>query len=199
MPHPNEKIKTSRYYTHQKYLKEELEKLPENSRILELGVGDGSSSLMSEYCLSNSSCRVQAFETMSGWAQATKDKYCLSSNYSLTVLSSWDLFESHLNTLHEFNVEDVIYDLVFVDQSPWAARINSIKLLSSRAKVFILHDYDYYNKNEWHKTQGLTVKSKNIYINDDSTFLGLTFGKDFTLEDNYSTLPPTLVMRNNAF
>lgn len=195
MPHPdhNKNKKTSRYHTHQKYLKEELNKLPQNAHVLELGVGDGSSPIMSEYCLNNPSCRVQAFETSSDWAHKTKDKYCLSSNYSLAVLSSWDLLESHLN------VEDVIYDLVFVDQSPWAARINSIKLLSSRTKVFILHDYDYYNKNEWHKSQGLKVRSKNIYINDDSTFLGLTFGKDFTLEDNHSIRPPTLVMRNNEF
>jgi hypothetical protein len=183
----------SSFYTHQKYLKEELEKLPENSRILELGVGDGSSSLMSEYCLSNSSCRVQAFETISGWAQNTKDKYCLSSNYTLTPLPSWDLLESHLSA------EDVTYDLVFVDQTPWDARINSIKLLSSRTKVFILHDYDWFNKDFWHDAQGLTVKSKNIYINDDSTFLGSTFREDFVLEDNYSVLPPTLVMRNNKF
>ena len=183
----------SQYYTHQEYLKEELNKLPQNAHVLELGVGDGSSSIMSDFCLNNPSCKVQAFEGSSKWLRETEEKYCLSSNYSLTFLSSWDLLESHLD------IQNKIYDLVFVDQSPWEARINSIKLLSSCTKVFILHDYDWFNKEFWHKDQGLTVQSKNIYVNDNSTYLGLTFGEKFTLEDNSTRRPPTLVMRNNEF
>jgi hypothetical protein len=182
----------SEYYTHQKYLKEELNKLPQNAHVLELGVGGGSSSLMSDFCLKNLSCKVQGFETSNQWLKETEKKYGLSSNYTFTYLSSWDLLESHLD------IKNNIYDLVFVDQSPWKARIDSIKLLSSCTKVFILHDYDTFNTEKWHKSEGLTVQSKNIRVNDDSTYLGLTFGEKFILEDNFEILPPTLVMRNKA-
>jgi hypothetical protein len=84
------------------------------------------------------------------------------------------------------------YDLVFVDQSPWWARIDSINLLKDKTKIFILHDYDYFNKsdNEWVKES-----PNDIYVNDETSWLGQTYSKEFLLENNYEILPPTLIMR----
>ena len=49
------------------------------------------------------------------------------------------------------------YDLVFVDQAPWSARIDTIDFLTDKnTSVFILHDYDQYNINEYEdKTVGV--------------------------------------------
>lgn len=172
------------YHTHQPYTKSELEKLCKKSKVLELGLGFGSSPLMYEFCKNNPNSTVQAFETDADWFNQINNQFGGLTNYTLTLISSWNEIDSHLKSKN--------YDLVFVDQAPWEARIETIDLLKTKTKVFILHDYDYFNKSEH-----LWVKNpcNNIYINDETSWLGQSYSDEFIMEDNYETLPPTLIMR----
>jgi hypothetical protein len=170
------------YYTHQKYLKRELDSLKKTAKVLELGVGDGSSPLMYEFCQKNPRAKVFAFENDEGWLNNMKSKYELK-NYSFSYLSEWNQLEDM--------IESSAFDLVFVDQSPWEARTYSIDLLKGRVKTFIVHDYDYFNHSVGLSPSG----SEQSYISDENSFWGKTYSQEFILEDNYELLPPTLIMR----
>jgi hypothetical protein len=172
------------YCTHQKYTSEELDNLKSNSVVLELGVGNGSSPLMYEFCKNNPDSTVVSFETDAVWFDQIFAKYGDLPNYIFNLIEDWSDLVNHIS-------EDK-YDLVFVDQSPWWARIESIDLLKDKSDLFILHDYDFFNKpeNEWVKN-----KPTDIYVNDETSWLGQTYSDGFVLEDNYKILPPTLIMR----
>lgn len=98
------------YCTHQKYTKKELDNLKPNSYVLELGVGNGSSPLMYEFCKDNPNSIVQSFETDADWFDQMFDKYGNLPNYIFNLIDDWN---SLLNYL-----EKDYFDLVFVDQSP---------------------------------------------------------------------------------
>lgn len=172
------------YCTHQKYTNNELSQLGDNSFVLELGVGNGSSPLMYEFCNKNPNVTVISFETDESWFDQMFDKYGDLPNYVFNLIGDWKDLKNYIDKEN--------YDLVFVDQSPWWARIDSINLLKDKTKIFILHDYDYFNKsdNEWVKTF-----PNDIYINDETSWLGQTYSSEFLMEDKYEILPPTLIMR----
>ena len=172
------------YITHQKYLSKELENIKDGSLILELGIGIGSSPLMHEYCKKNSNSIVHSFETNIVWFDKMYDIYGDLPNYVFNSIHGWE-------DLGDFITEEE-YDLVFVDQSPWMARIESIDLLKDKCNLFILHDYDFYNKSENHWVK---EECDDIYVNDHTSWLGQKYGKEFIMEDNYEILPPTLIMR----
>lgn len=172
------------YCTHQEYTKKELQNLPPNSYVLELGVGNGSSPLMYEFCKNNPQATVISFETDVAWFDQMFEKYGDLPNYIFNLISDWGDLKNH--------IDEKSYDLVFVDQSPWEARIESIDLLKNQTKIFILHDYDYYNHSH---TGYSTQECNNIYVNDETSWLGKTYSDEFTMEDNYEILPPTLIMR----
>lgn len=138
---------------------------------------------MYEYCLSHPEAKVISFETNRKWFEKMKKVWGNLQNYEMRFISHWD----------ELKKLNGVYDLVFVDQSPWQARIDSIDLLKDKSKTFILHDYDFFNKfqNPW-----VLEPCKNIYVNDETSWLGGRYMNDFVMEDNYEILPPTLIMRN---
>lgn len=174
------------YYTHQSYLKKELDNLVSGSIVLELGIGEGSSSLMYEFCKNNPHITVHSFETNLEWFDQMFEKYGNLPNYIFNLIDNWDNFEKYLDSnTHQYN-------LIFVDQTPWEARINSIDKLKDITETFILHDYDFFNKNEnsWVKDA-----CNDIYINNETSWLGQKYSEEFFMEDNYDILPPTLIMR----
>ena len=171
------------FITHQKYTSRELCKLPNSAVILELGVGNGSSPLMYDFCKNNPDSKVLAFETNSPWFNQMFEKYGDLPNYVFNLIEDWNNLGDYLT--------DEQYQLVFVDQSPWEARINSIDLLKDKVNTFILHDYDFYNKSE---NSWVAEPCNDIFINDETSWIGKKYSQEFDLEDNYEVLPPTLVM-----
>ena len=165
----------SKFYTHRPFLKEQLDKLKDNTVVLELGVGDGSSLLMKEYCESNGKHKVLAFETNRDWYNKMKGKYSVD-NYIFNLLGDW-------GEISEYLLYDS-YDLVFVDQAPWEARIDCINLLKDKTSTFIVHDYDYYNE----------LNGMGKYNCDNDSWWGQTYSSEFTLTGHCKKLPPTLVM-----
>ena len=167
------------FYTHRPFLINELEKLKNKStvKILEFGVGDGSSEIIHEYASNNKNFYIEAYETDISWLNEMKRKYQLE-NYNFTYIESWDwLFENH--------TFDENYDLVFIDQAPWEARIQTLNLISPKSKVSILHDYDFYNHSI----------TNDIYATGEGTFFS-KYNENYLIESNHDQLPPTAIFRN---
>lgn len=170
------------YYTHQQYLKQELDNLSiytdKQINILELGVGEGSSSLMYEFCKEFANANVLAFENNREWSSSMKDKYSLP-NYSINYILDWnDTYYQNIITNN-----DNRYDLVFIDQNPWEARIEAIDKLYNRFCIAILHDYDYYNS------------SNCRYCYDEKSFF-VKYLSNYSLIGYNQLLPPTLVFKH---
>ena len=165
----------SDYFTHQKYLSKELSSLNNNSIVLELGIGEGSSPLMYDFCKNNPDSRVYAFDSDQIWLDRIKPKYSLN-NYIIEYIDDWSNINKYVN------YEKI--DLAFIDQAPWEARIITINLLKNNTNTFIVHDYDYYN-----------IGYPSLRVNNEESWWGQNYSKEFTFEDNYEILPPTLTMR----
>lgn len=164
------------FYTHRPYLIEELEKLKDkpNVKIIEFGVGEGSSLIFNEYAKKYSNLQIEAYETDKEWMDSMEIKYKLE-NYNFHFINDWN------SLLVPENFQDQ-YDLVFIDQAPWEARIASLNLIKEKSQVIILHDYDYYNH---------TI-TNHIYDVGENTFFE-KYNDTFNLINHHQTLPPTLV------
>lgn len=169
------------YYTHRKYLKKELSLLDSKNKlkILEFGVGEGSSSIFNEFALNNKNIKIEAFETDKAWLDETKEKYELD-NYKFTHIDNWNDF------LIEKNFQEN-YDLIFVDQSPWEARVKTLDILINKSSVTILHDYDYFNKGF----------IEDIFNVGEKSFFGKYLSKEINTKPFCEELPPTLIFTKN--
>ena len=170
------------YYTHRPYLQKELDLLipkidNKKINILELGVGDGSSELFHKFAQLSNNISIIGIETDIQWANQIKTKYSLN-NYEIKWIKTWDI------DIYK-NINNKFYDLVFIDQSPWEARIEALDYLSdtNAFTTAILHDYDYYNS---------TINKYDIGSNSFfSKYLD-----QYELYAYYQELPPTLIFKN---
>lgn len=172
---------TNPYYTHRKHLKKELNSLNKKNKIkiLEFGVGDGSSLIFNEFAKNNKNVKIEAFETDKDWLKKTKEKYELS-NYKFFYVENW----SDFLTEHKFTES---YDLVFIDQSPWEARIKTLDILINKSSITILHDYDYFNKGF----------IDEIFDAGKKSFFGRYISENIKTKPFFKELPPTLVFLNS--
>lgn len=166
------------YYTHQKYLAEELNKLDYSKPVivLEFGTGDGSASILHSFAKRYPNLKIESYESNFNWLQSTFHKYG-TDNYHFHYVDSWDEFLEKT----EFNE---VYDLVFVDHDPFELRIKTIDILKDKTKIFVLHDYDFYNK-------GIMA---DHYCITEGSFFGDRYSNEFILQGN-NEYPGTLVMR----
>lgn len=168
------------YYTHQQYLQQELNNLSKYTNqqinILELGVGEGSSSLLYEFCKQFANANVLAFENNQEWSSFIKNKYSLP-NYSINYIIDWN------DVNYQSTITNNRYDLVFIDQSPWMARIAALDQLYNNFDIAILHDYDYYNP------------SHCKYCYDKNSFFS-KYLSDYHIIGYSDILPPTLVFKH---
>jgi hypothetical protein len=169
----------NKFYTHREFLENELNKIDVNKKsiCIEFGTGDGSALIFRKYLEFNKNLNVISYENNKVWFDITSKKY-QHIRYDFNFVENWDLFLLK-------NDFDNIYDIVFVDQAPFDARINCIQKIKNNAKVIILHDYNYYNLNY----------NKNILDVGFGSFFE-KYHENFTLETQTKNLPPTLIMRN---
>ena len=172
----------SDYYTHRPFLIKELEKIDFSKPVncLEFGTGDGSALVFNEFAKKHPNLFIKSYDNDKNWLYSTKEKYGLL-NYEFNYVDNWS------DLLKDSNFEKSIYDIVFVDQAPWEARIGTIELLKNKAKIIILHDYDFFN----------TGKCQNVYSVGEESFFRKLFDIKYHLYGNYDTLPPTLVIKND--
>jgi len=169
------------YYTHQKRLTEELNRLDYTNPVfvLEFGTGDGSASVLQSFAQQYSNLRIESYDSDLVWATSMSEKYP-ADNYYFHHVDSWHKIKRKFNG---------IYDLVFVDAGPlFESRIMIIDIIKANAKVIVLHDYDFYNK-------GIM---EDHYSVEAGSFFGDNYSDDFILEKD-TEYPGTLIMRNKLW
>ncbi|HSW85896.1 MAG TPA: hypothetical protein VLG49_00190 [Rhabdochlamydiaceae bacterium] len=153
------------YSTHQPVLFEMA--MRTEGPIIEFGCGNGSTDLLHEICKKNGRLLISIDDDFE-WLQKFSQKY-RGDGYEEDN-SGWHKFffvpgknvNNHEDCgywIHFLDncqlLKETHFDLCFVDQSPWLARIETIKRFKHKSRYIILHDCDFYPV---HKVCGKTVK-----------------------------------------
>jgi hypothetical protein len=165
------------YITHQKYLKYYLERV--DGDVLELGVGHGSTQLIINNMKPGR--KIISIDNDKRWmndmVKIVKERDDIKHEYIYT-----DNWEGMLD-----EIKDMKFALVFVDQSPWDARIWSLDKFKDTADYIMIHDVDYFpNNNKFGSI------NKNGQYSFDDKFLTWAY---YVLETGG---PPTLVGSNTG-
>jgi len=139
------------YGTHQPVLYEIVNRT--KGPVVEFGCGNGSTDLLHEICKKQGRLLISIDDDLS-WLNKYRQKYlgdgCSPDN------SGWHLFfyvpgkkgNSHDHWLQFFKecslLNNLNFELCFVDQSPWLARYETIKKFRNKVKYIILHDCDFF-------------------------------------------------------
>ena len=124
------------YYTHQKFLDFYL-KITKGD-ILELGTGLGSAKIIDDN-IKDSKRRVISVDNNLKWINKVKQEYPETDYRKYIYTENW---EEILEKLKNHN-----WSVVFIDQAPWEARIQSYNALKDKAEYVIIHDVDYFPRN----------------------------------------------------
>lgn len=126
----------SEYFTHQPVLYAAVMK--SKGPILELGCGDGSTPLLHELC-EQQGRRLVTVENNREWWDRYRKQY-VTEWHRFIFADDWPavLTDDQL---------DIEWGVVFVDQSPWEARHQSIRIFGDHAEYVVLHDCDYFPEN----------------------------------------------------
>lgn len=125
--------------------------------IIEFGCGDGSTKLLHEICKRDHRLLISIDDNRE-WFDKCRNQF-IGDGYAEDN-SGWHQFyfvegkKDNLNPEHWIKflqnfepLQTVDFDICFVDQSPWLARHETIKLMKNRARYIVLHDCDYFPHN----------------------------------------------------
>jgi len=166
------------YYTHTPYLFKRCKELVKDTdvNILEIGMGVGSSSILSFFCKNNTNFNVDSIETDYDWYNTCIEKY-----YK-TVTNVEHYYHENYDSKYTQKEFKKKYDLVFVDQRSWEDRNKSILHFLKNTDSIIVHDYDY-NLRAWPDTHNKLVE----------TFANIDWDNNWS--DSSLTNPPTIVCK----
>lgn len=142
------------YYTHQPFVIEVLKRTSGN--VLECGCGEGSTYMFREQ-LKDTSRKLVSLESNLGWlnkyTHLENDTHKLyhvntSSNDTYEVGMDW------VNFIKNNNLNNP--EVVFLDSSPWESRHQCFRYFLHKAKIIIIHDFDYFPNNN---IIGKTIKT----------------------------------------
>lgn len=196
-----ESYKTHPYYTHQPYFIEVLKYTTGN--ILECGCGDGSTKMIKEK-IKNTDRKFTSLESNLDWLNKFKHLADLSHDLYHIDAGNDDNLETG-NKWVEFIKQNNLnnFEIVFLDSSPWLSRKCCFDYYLDKAKIIIIHDFDYFpNNNIIGKVSNREIKYHNgkyqekIFCNLDGIVKNY---KLFHPPDDYfagSTGPPTLICSN---
>ena len=193
--------KTHPFYTHQPFFIEIIKNT--TGDILECGCGDGSTKMIKEQ-IKNSNRKLISLESNLEWLN--KYKHLADSFHELYHINAGndDNIETG-NKWVEFIKENKLndFDIVFIDSSPWLSRKCCFDYYLNKAKIIIIHDFDYFPNNN---IIGNVINKEIKYFNNkyrekiDCNLDGIVKNyKLFYPPDDYfpsSTGPPTLVCSN---
>jgi hypothetical protein len=148
-------IYSNPYATHQHVLKAIVQKT--TGPIIEFGSGDGSTDVLHEMCKKNKRLLITLDDDLN-WLDRYRRKY-LGDGYNLENTgwhkiifvpgkkkggnpAHWVKFFESFKLLQTVN-----FDVCFIDQAPWLARFETVKLLKDKAHYIIVHDCDYFPAN----------------------------------------------------
>ena len=134
--------KNDDYSTHQPYLIEILKNTSGN--ILECGCGNGSTILLNNL-LKNSSRKLISLESNLEWLN--KYTYLTNDYHKLYHIEAGndDVVETGniwVDFIKKANLNN--FEVIFIDSSPWYSRISCFEYYLNKAKIIIIHDFDYY-------------------------------------------------------
>lgn len=134
------------YYTHQPFFTEVLKNT--NGDVLECGCGEGSTAMIRSQ-LKGTSRKLVSIESDKAWLDkyihlqnAEHDFYHVpaDNNNTMETGMAWVRFV-------ESTLADRQFDVVFIDSSPWLSRKCLFDYFKTRAKVVVIHDFDYFPNN----------------------------------------------------
>jgi hypothetical protein len=186
------------YYTHQPYLKEII--VNTSGNILECGCGDGSTLFIRD-CIKNTNRTLVSLESDIKWL--SKFVYLQNDNHKLFYVDANnvdcnDTGKRWYDYISE-NLKDYNFEVVFIDSSPWLSRKYSYEYFKNKAKIIIIHDFDYFpvnniigkvTKTNWYNNKRIDevdlsdeIKNYKLYYPPLEYFVG-------------ATGPPTLICSN---
>jgi hypothetical protein len=185
------------FYTHQPFFIEVLKNT--TGDILECGCGDGSTVMIKEQ-IKGTPRKLVSLESNLEWlnkythlADESHKLYHVNTSNDDTIEVGMDWVKFIKNN----NLTD--FEVVFLDSSPWESRHQSFRYFLDKAKIIIIHDFDYFpNRN----IIGKTVKVNNFGqkeiiecdLSDDVKHYKLFYPPLQYFAGN--TGPPTLVCSN---
>lgn len=175
------------FATHQPILLETLKITTGN--VLELGCGDGSTNLIKNN-ISNDR-KLVSIESNREWADKFDGVIFLDAGNEDTVETG----QKWVDCISSLDEE---FELAFIDQSPWAARIATFHYLKDKVKYLIIHDIDYFPRNS-RLGKLISTISSNGYTLYDMDFPEIKYHRVYYPPvENFCgpTGPPTLLCSN---
>jgi len=120
--------------------------------IIEFGCGHGSTDLLHEICEREGRTLI-TLEDDWNWLNKFASKYKDSPWHKFFYVPGKDKNNledpSHwVRFLNQFALlDDLVFDVCFIDQSPWLARYETVKRMKDRARYVLVHDVDYFPMN----------------------------------------------------
>ena len=130
------------YYTHQPFLIEVLKNTTGN--VLECGCGDGST-LTIKGQIKDTSRKLVSLESNLEWLN--KYTHLAGANHKLyhvdaTFEDTDEVGSKWVDFIQKNNLND--YEVVFLDSSPWLSRKHCFDYFKDKAKIIMIHDFDYF-------------------------------------------------------
>ena len=123
----------SAYHTHKPFLLHYAKKT--SGPILELGMGFGSTIMLHDLCCVTHR-KLISMDHDPEWVGKFMN---LKSNFhEISCVDDWDKAYDQINGK---------FSIIFVDNAPFEARSNAIRRFKNNAEFIILHDCDYFPKN----------------------------------------------------
>lgn len=107
--------------------------------ILELGTGNTSTSIVKKYINETPSRKLVSVDNDEDWLNKMLIDHPPSANHNYILVHDWDYVLNELSTRK--------WGVVFIDQKPWEARTASLQTFKNTADYIIIHDVDYFPKN----------------------------------------------------
>lgn len=189
------------YYTHLPFINEIVKYT--NGDILECGCGEGSTILLHQE-IQNTNRKLVSLE--SNIEYFNKYSYLADSSHSLYYIEAdnYDNVETG-NKWVDFIQNNIFnnFDVVFLDSSPWFSRKCCFDYFLNKAKIIIIHDFDYFpNNNIIGYTTNVTLTNNNnkfqekIECNLDGIVQNFKLYYPPDEFFAYKTGPPTLICSN---
>lgn len=182
-----------------------LKKLQSSEKLvmLEVGTGGTSSEIMRRILELNEQTALYSFENDKAWYETYEKNYEKHERHTIILIKEENWKSTITEVLSSLKSNCVVF--AFIDSSPWSSRIEVINTVKSIARVFLVHDVDYFPHNNLFGTEYSPIKfaprNPFIYGKLKTLNLGLRNYDDiveswleiFPQIPGYFTGPPTLV------
>ncbi len=132
------------YGTHQPFLETYVRSTAGD--VLEFGTGDGSTGLL-RHILAGTGRKLVSIEDNIEWLQKMKALYPENDQHTYVYLEPKVNAEHWKDFLNSYQHPNKI-SVVFIDQSPWEARIWTLSHFLNKTEYCMIHDADYFCKTE---------------------------------------------------